>query len=71
MRAEIAQVDGFSVHADADEILDWLASTPSPPKVLYVVHGEPESSAALAARVRSELGGLTVVPRDGERVPLV
>ncbi len=68
--AEIAQINGFSVHADADEILGWLASTPSPPKVLYVVHGEPESSAALAARVRSELGWLTVVPRDAERVRL-
>lgn len=70
VRAEIAQVDGFSVHADADEILGWLASTPSPPHVLYLVHGEPESSAALAERVRSELGWLTVVPRDGERVRL-
>lgn len=70
VRAEIVQVDGFSVHADADEILGWLAGTPSPPKVVYVVHGEPESSAALAARVRSELGWLTVVPHDGERVRL-
>jgi len=70
VHAEIAQIDGFSVHADADEILGWLASTPSPPKVLYVVHGEPESSAALAARVRSELGWLTVVPHDGELVRL-
>jgi len=70
VRAEIVQIDGFSVHADADEILGWLASTPSPPKVLYVVHGELKSSAALAARVRSELGWLTVVPHDGERVRL-
>ena len=70
VHAEIAQIDGFSVHADADDILAWLASTPSPPETLYVVHGEPESSAALAARVRSELGWLTVVPRHGERVRL-
>lgn len=70
VHAEIVQIDGFSVHADADEILGWLANTPSPPKVLYVVHGEPEASTAFAARVRSELGWLTVVPRDGERVRL-
>jgi metallo-beta-lactamase family protein len=70
VHAEIVQIDGFSVHADADEILAWLASTPSPPKVLYAVHGEPEASAALAARVRDELGWLAVVPRDGERVRL-
>ncbi len=70
VRAEIVQIDAFSVHADADEILGWLGGTPEPPKVLYVVHGEPEASKALAARVRSELGWLAVVPRDGERVRL-
>ena len=70
VHAEIVQVDGFSVHADADEIIAWLASTPSPPKVVYLVHGEPAASAALAARIRSELGWLAVVPRDGERVRL-
>jgi len=70
VNAEIVQVDGFSVHADADEIIAWLGSTPSPPKVVYVVHGEPAASAALAERIRSELGWLAVVPRDGERVRL-
>jgi metallo-beta-lactamase family protein len=70
VRAEIAQVDGFSVHADADELVGWLAGAPHPPDVVYVVHGELRASEALAARVRSELGWLTVVPRDGERVLL-
>ncbi len=70
VRAEVVQIDGFSVHADAEEILDWLAGTPEPPAVVYVVHGEPEASQALATRIRSELGWLTVVPRDGERVRL-
>ncbi|WP_372592927.1 MBL fold metallo-hydrolase RNA specificity domain-containing protein [Actinotalea sp.] len=70
VRAEVAQLDAFSVHADADEILAWLAATPTPPSVVYVVHGEPEASHALASRVREELGWLAVVPRDGERVRL-
>ena len=70
VRAQVAQLDAFSVHADADEILAWLGATPTPPSVVYVVHGEPESSHALAGRIRSELGWLAVVPRDGERVRL-
>jgi len=70
VRAEILQVDAFSVHADADELLGWLGGTPTPPSVVYVVHGEPESSRALANRIRDELGWLAVVPRDGERVRL-
>jgi metallo-beta-lactamase family protein len=70
VRAEIVQVDGFSVHADADELVGWLAGIPEPPQVVYVVHGEADSSRDLATRIRHDLGWLTVVPRDGERVAL-
>ena len=68
VRAEVVDVQGFSVHADADELLGWLGSAPEPPQVVYVVHGEPAASAELARRIGAELGWLAVVPRDGERV---
>jgi metallo-beta-lactamase family protein len=68
VRAEVVDVAGFSVHADADELLGWLGSAPEPPQVVYVVHGEPAASAALAQRIGRELGWLAVVARDGERV---
>ena len=58
----------FSVHADADETVDWLSRTPVPPHTVYVVHGEPRSATALARRVSEELGWTAVVPRYGERV---
>lgn len=68
VRAEVVDVQGFSVHADADELLAWLGSAPEPPNVVYVVHGEPAASAELARRIGAELGWLAVAPRDGERV---
>jgi len=68
VRAEVADVGGFSVHADADEIVGWLSQLAEPPETTYVVHGEPHASQTLATRVRDELGWTTVVPRDGERV---
>ena len=70
VRAEVIQVDGFSVHADAGDLIGWLAGMPTAPEVVYVVHGEPRGSEALAGRIRAELGWLAVVPRDGERVRL-
>jgi metallo-beta-lactamase family protein len=70
VRAEIVDDADFSVHADADEILAWLASAPAAPDVAYVVHGEATSSAALADRIREELGWVAVVPTLGERVRL-
>ncbi len=70
VRAEVVMTNEFSVHADADEILDWLRLLPEAPRTVYVVHGEPEASSALASRVRGELDWCAVVPRHGERVRL-
>jgi metallo-beta-lactamase family protein len=68
VRAEVVQIEGFSVHADADELLEWASQMVEPPDTAFLVHGEPESSAALAHRFRQELRWNAVVPRDGETV---
>ncbi len=68
VRAQVARDDGFSVHADADELLAWVTGLPEPPETVFLVHGEPGSSAALAERVRAATEASVVVPRLGERV---
>lgn len=68
VRAEVTQIDGFSVHADGDELLEWASSMVEPPMTTYVVHGEAAASAELARRFRQELRWNAVVPRDGETV---
>ncbi len=70
VRAEVVDLTGFSVHADADELLSWLSQCPEQPDSVYLVHGEPSSSAALADRIAADLGWVAVVPRDGELVRL-
>jgi metallo-beta-lactamase family protein len=70
VRAEIVDLSGFSVHADSDELIAWLARCPEEPDVVYLVHGEPESSAALATRIAQDLQWTAVVARDGELVRL-
>ena len=70
VRAEVVTDSGFSVHADADELVSWLTELPAPPRTVYVVHGDPEASDALADRVRKALDCPVVVPDMGERVLL-
>jgi metallo-beta-lactamase family protein len=70
VRAEIVQIPDFSVHADASELVAWLGRAPRAPHTVYVVHGEPTSSAALASRITQELHWCAIVPRYGERVRL-
>lgn len=69
-RAEIVDLPAFSVHADADELLAWVAAAPVEPDSVYVVHGEPGASTALALRIETALDWTAVVPRHGEVVRL-
>lgn len=70
VRARIVDLPQYSVHADASELVDWVAAAPREPRAVYVVHGEPAASAALAASVRERLDWTAVVPRHGERIRL-
>ncbi len=67
VRAEVVVLDAFSVHADADELVDWATAGP-PPQTTYLVHGEPAAADALADRLCAKHDWNAVVPRDGEHV---
>jgi metallo-beta-lactamase family protein len=62
VRAQIRNIDAFSAHADSAEILRWLGKFRKPPKMTFVVHGEEESSKALAAEIKQKLGWKTHIP---------
>ena len=70
VRAEIGQIESFSVHADATELIAWIAKLKEPPKRVFVVHGEAGSSDVFADRIKSELGWKAFVPNDGQVVEL-
>ncbi len=69
VRAEVVALQGYSAHADAAQLLAWLADMRAP-HVAYVVHGEPDAAAALAERLHRELGWTAVVPEYLEKVRL-
>ena len=62
VRAQIAKADAFSVHADGDELLNWLRGAQQPTNV-FVVHGELESAEIFAKRINTELGWNAIVPK--------
>jgi len=62
VRARIVQVQGFSAHADKEELLNWLHSLSKPPRKLFVVHGEAESAKHFAQFVHEKTGWEVVVP---------
>lgn len=52
----IEHLDGFSAHADRQDLLRWLNHFQHAPKRTFVVHGEPASAEALASSLRQTFG---------------
>ena len=70
VRARIENISGFSAHADYNEILAWLIGFNRPPLKTFIVHGEPDASAALAEKIREKLKWDVVIPEFEEAFEL-
>ena len=55
VNAHIVHIDGFSAHADRDELLRWFGGFRSKPEV-YIVHADPPAAAALAKSIGDKFG---------------
>jgi metallo-beta-lactamase family protein len=61
VRASVHTLGGLSAHAGQDGLIGWLQGLRRKPAMTYVVHGEPEASHALSARIARELKWRTTV----------
>ncbi|HJS91573.1 MAG TPA: MBL fold metallo-hydrolase [Steroidobacteraceae bacterium] len=67
VRAEVVQLHGTSSHADYRGLIAWLAACPSPPRRVFVTHGEPAAADALRQHLRRAFELEVTVPEQGER----
>jgi metallo-beta-lactamase family protein len=70
VRAEVVQIHGFSGHADQAELLRMLTQRRGDMRRLFLVHGEPDQSAALEEKLRQVGVENVTVARPGERESL-
>lgn len=68
INAEVVSLPGMSAHADAAQLVQWLATAPQPLRGIYLNHGEPGPADALRQRIERELGWSATVPRLGQSV---
>lgn len=70
VKARIEKINGFSAHADKDELLRWLSGISQPPRKVFVTHGEPESANGFASYLNSKRGWSCSVPSYRDCVTL-
>ncbi len=68
VRARIEIVDSFSGHADHSELLDYFDRTTGPKSRVWLVHGEPDSSAVLREALQERHEGPVEVAELGAEV---
>jgi metallo-beta-lactamase family protein len=62
VRARVAKINGFSAHADRKALARWLNALRTPPRRLFVNHGDAEVALRFAEQVRRERGWAVDVP---------
>jgi metallo-beta-lactamase family protein len=70
VNAKIEFMQSLSAHADSDEIMMWLGKFHTPPRHVFIVHGEPLAAQALKNRIETELAWSCSIPNYLEQVEL-
>jgi metallo-beta-lactamase family protein len=70
LRARVVNIHGFSAHKDSDHLVEFVGSTASTLKKVFVVLGEPKSAYFLGQKIHEEYGVDVVVPEKGDVVEI-
>jgi len=70
VRARIETIEGFSAHADREELLAWFESLGGPPRRTWIVHGEEDAAESLAEALASQFGAKVDVPHKDQTFSL-
>jgi len=70
VNAPIERIEGFSAHADRNELIRWLNGMGDAPKKVFVVHGETKAAHSFAEKISTEKGWPVHVPAYDEEVLL-
>jgi metallo-beta-lactamase family protein len=70
VEAEIDSLEALSAHADSEELLDWMAPLAPQLKRVFLVHGEPAQSQAMADAIRKRFGIEAKPAAPGETFPM-
>jgi metallo-beta-lactamase family protein len=62
VRARVAKINGFSAHADRKALARWLDAYRTPPRRLFVTHGDADVARNMAERIRRERRWTVEVP---------
>lgn len=65
VKASIHSVEGFSAHADQNDLINWVSKFEKKPRKIFLVHGEEENSRALYELIKEKFNIKSLIPSMG------
>lgn len=62
VNCRVEQLEGLSAHADQQGLLDWMSELRTPPKHVFVIHGEAQAADELRLKIKERYGYAASVP---------
>ncbi len=66
VNAKIIGTHSFSSHMDKNQLVDWIKTMPTPPKTIFLNHGDDDARTALAALLKEHFALTVVIPKYQE-----
>ncbi len=70
VKARIESINGFSAHADKNELMRWLDGFVKHPQKIFVVHGEEEAADEFSAFLKTKMKSEIVTPEYLSEYPI-
>ncbi|MGD9153775.1 MAG: MBL fold metallo-hydrolase [Gammaproteobacteria bacterium] len=70
VKAQIANIDNLSAHADYEDILHWLKGIENTPKRIFITHGELHASLSAKEKIENKFDWKCIVPEYGYTIEL-
>jgi metallo-beta-lactamase family protein len=70
VKAHVERIEGFSGHADRDELLRWASAIREKPRQAFVIHGEADVALKFSGTLAEKMGWRAQVPSPGQTVDL-
>ena len=70
VNARIEYIEGYSGHADQEWLMNFVYSFTTPPKHIFLVHGEPEGQVVLKQKLEENTNIHITIPDYGETYQL-
>lgn len=70
VRARVAQIHGFSAHADRNELFGWISELKKSPRHVFITHGEASAAQSFGEFLHEKTGWEMSVPEYGEEILL-